>query len=131
MRETETMSTVDTPNVPDEIMEKRRFPRTREYGPQQLDVSFLGPEGRRETTTATLWDFGEGGLGMDTPRSFAHGEEIQISGELHGPDYSMRMKARARVAYSRAVDAEFFRVGVAFIEVSYRRLPVPAEQRPE
>jgi PilZ domain len=127
MRETESFSTVDTPDVPDDVIEKRRFPRTREYGAQQLEVSFLGPEGQQETTTATLWDFGEGGLGMESSQSFSSGEEIQITGELHGPDYSMRMKARARVAYSRAVDAEFFRVGVAFVEVSYRRIPAASE----
>jgi hypothetical protein len=122
MRETGTFSTTQAPQVPDEIIEKRRFPRTREYGQQQLDVMFLDEEGRQETVTATLWDFGEGGLGMESPRPFTPGEEIRIAGELHGPDYSMRMQARARVAYSRAVDAEFFRVGVAFVEVSYRRI---------
>jgi PilZ domain len=127
MRETETFSTMDTPDVPDDIIEKRRFPRTREYGAQQLDVSFAAEQGQRETVTARLWDFGEGGLGMESPRSFHPGEEIQIAGELHGPDYSMRMRARARVAYSRAVDAEFFRVGVAFVEVSYRRIPAASD----
>lgn len=127
MHETERFSTLHTPDVPDDLIEKRRFPRTREYGSQELEVAFLGEEGRQETTTATLWDFGEGGLGMETSRSFAPGEEIQIAGELRGPDYSMRMKARARVAYSRAVDAEFFRVGVAFVEISYRRISAAVE----
>jgi hypothetical protein len=127
MRETGTFSTTQAPDVPDEIIEKRRFPRTREYGSQELEVVFHNEEGRQETVTVKLWDFGEGGLGMESPRSFAPGEEIQIVGELHGPDYSMRMKSRARVAYSRAVDAEFFRVGVAFVEVSYRRISATGE----
>jgi hypothetical protein len=127
MRETETSSTLQSPDVPDEMIEKRRFPRTREYGAQQLEIVFAGEEGQRETITATLWDFGEGGLGLESPRPFSPGEEIQIAGELHGPDYSMRMTARARVAYSRAVDAEFFRVGVAFVEVSYRRISAAGE----
>ena len=127
MRETGTSSTTHVPDVPDDIIEKRRFPRTREYGSQQLEVVFLSEEGRPETATATLWDFGEGGLGMESPHPFAPGEEIEIAGELHGPDYSMRMKARARVAYSRAVDAEYFRIGVAFVEVSYRRIPATGE----
>ena len=127
MRETESYNAFHAPDVPDEIIEKRRFPRTREYGSQQLEVAFLGEQGTHETITATLWDFGEGGLGMESPRSFSPGEEIQIDGELHGPDYSMRMKARARVAYSRAVDAEFFRVGVAFVEISYRRISAAVE----
>jgi hypothetical protein len=119
MRETRSISAAD---ATDEILEQRRFPRTREYGPQQLEVVFLSVEGQREKTTATLWDFGEGGLGMESTRPFAPGEELGIAGELHGPDYSMRMESRARVAYCRPIDAETFRVGVAFVEVSYRRL---------
>jgi hypothetical protein len=123
MSETGTISAPGAQNVPDEILEQRRFPRTREYGAQLLEVAFLGEEGRQETINATLWDFGEGGLGMESERPFAPGEQLEITGELNGPDYSMRMKARARVAYSRPADAETFRVGVAFVEVSYRRIP--------
>ena len=126
MRETASLSTTHAPDVPDEIIEKRRFPRTREYGPQELEVLFRTEQGQ-ETITATLWDFSEGGLGMESPHPFAPGEEIQIAGQLRGPDYSMLMNARARVAYSRAIDAEFFRVGVAFVEVSYRRIPATGQ----
>jgi hypothetical protein len=127
MRETGSISVPDVSEVPDEILEQRRFPRTREYGAQELEVVFLGDEGQQEKTSATLWDFGEGGLGMEGTRPFAPNEELKISGELHGPDYSMRMTARARVAYSRAIDAETFRVGVAFLEVSYRRISDPGK----
>jgi hypothetical protein len=112
--------------VPDDIIEKRRFPRTRDYGSQQLEIVFLGEEGP-QTTTATLWDFSEGGLGMESQRPFAPGEELQITGELRGPDYSMQVKAKAMVAYSRKVDAESFRIGVAFSEITYRRLPPSGE----
>lgn len=108
-------------DVPDELLEKRRHPRTREYGSQKLEVLFVGDEGP-QTTTATLWDFSEGGLGMESERAFAPGEELQITGELRSPDYSMQVKAKAIVAYSRKVDAESFRIGVAFSEVAYRRL---------
>jgi hypothetical protein len=127
MRETGISSTTHAPDVSDEHIEKRRFPRTREYGPQELEVVFHDEEGRQETVTAALWDFGEGGLGLESPQSFSPGDEIQIAGELHGPDYSMRMKARARVAYCRAVDAESYRVGVAFVEISYRRISPAGE----
>lgn len=127
MSETGTFRTTDEIDVSDEMIEKRRFPRTREYGPQRLEIVFLGEEGRPETTTATLWDFSEGGLGMESERPFAPGEELQVTGELHGPDYSMQVKAKAIVAYSRKVDAECFRVGVAFSEVTYRRLPPSGE----
>jgi hypothetical protein len=129
MSETGTYRTTEA-DVPDEILEKRRFPRTREYGSQQIEIQFLGEEGRPESSTATLWDFGEGGLGMECPRPFAPGEEVQITGALHGPDYSMQLKAKAIVAYSRQVDAECFRIGVAFSEVTYRRLPPTAESEP-
>lgn len=126
MRETGTYNTTQAPEVPQEIVEKRRYPRTREYGAQQLEIAFLGEAGE-ETTAATLWDFGEGGLGMESRRPFAQGEELGITGELHGPDYSMRMNAKARVAYCRQIDAEFFRIGVAFVEVSYRRIAATSE----
>lgn len=127
MRETGTFSTTQAADVTDEITEKRRYPRTREYGAQQLEVAFLGEEGRRETATATLWDFSEGGLGMESPRPFAHGEELNIAGELTGPDYSMHLTAKAQVAYCRQIDAECYRIGVAFVEVSYRRIPAVSE----
>jgi hypothetical protein len=126
MSETGTYRTTEA-DVPDELLEKRRFPRTREYGGQQLQVVFLGEEGLAQTTTATLWDFSEGGLGMESERPFAPGEELQITGELRGPDYSMQVKAKAMVAYSRKVDAQSFRIGVAFSDVSYRRLPPVGE----
>ena len=113
-------------DVPDELLEKRRHPRTREYGAQKLEVVFLSPEGP-QTTMATLWDFSEGGLGMESERPFAPGEELQITGELRSPDYSMQVKAKAIVAYSRKVDAESFRIGVAFSEIAYHRLQPAAE----
>jgi hypothetical protein len=121
MRESESLTAPATANVSSEI-EKRQFPRTREYGAQRLLVTCLGEAGAEERVDVTLWDFSEGGLGIESPRPFAPGEELKVKGELHGADYSMEITARTRVAYSRAIDAEFFRVGMAFIEVSYRRL---------
>jgi hypothetical protein len=69
---------------------------------------------------AKLWDFSEGGLGMDSPRSFEPGEVIQIEAELKGSAYSMHLGAKARVAYCRKTDKKSYRVGVAFLDVSYR-----------
>ena len=110
------------------LADKRRHPRTREYGPQQLSVTFAVEDGTQHTVPVILWDFSEGGLGMESPRAFSAGQLLTITGELHSTDYSMAMRARARVAYCRHVDTEFYRVGVAFVEVTYHRLKNQAPQ---
>ena len=60
---------------------------------------------------------------MDSPRAFHPGDIIQVKGALRGPVYSMEIDARARVAYCRRVEQGNYRVGVAFLDVAYHRLP--------
>ena len=60
---------------------------------------------------------------MDAPRHFQPGEIIRVNGPLRGPVYSMQIDARARVAYCRKIESDTYRVGVAFLEVTYHRLP--------
>lgn len=100
--------------------EYRRFRRTREYGPQKISVAYNSPGGMKGDCEAKLWDFSEGGLGMDSPRSFEPGEVVQIVAELKGSAYSMQLTAKARVAYCRKTDRKTYRVGVAFLDVAYR-----------
>lgn len=110
-----------------ELVEKRRHARTQKYGPQELAVTFT-EGGLERTIPVILWDFSEGGLGMESPRPFAPGDVLAVRGELHGPDYSMAIQARARVAYSRRVESDLYRIGVAFVDVTYHRLDVPPEE---
>ncbi len=100
--------------------ETRRFRRTREYGPRKIAVSFNSSATTRGECEAKLYDFSEGGLGMDVPRPFESGEIVNLEGELKGAAYSMMLVARARVVYCRRVDSKNYRVGVAFLDVSYR-----------
>ena len=100
--------------------EQRRFRRTREYGPQKLAVSFKLSGSIRGECEAKLYDFSEGGLGMDAPRPFEQGEVVDVEGELKGSAYSMHVVAKGRVVYCRRVDSKTYRVGVSFVEVSYR-----------
>ena len=102
-----------------EAAEQRRHPRTRRYGPQKLFVH-RGTGRVVEPVVGVLWDFSEGGVGMDTPCALPVDEIVSISGDLHNPDYSMNIEARARVAYCRRVDREHYRVGFGFLEVAYR-----------
>ncbi len=101
--------------------EKRQFERTHGYGPQDLDIRYTDGE-REAKCVAKLWDFSEGGLGMDSPRSFAPGEVIWIDADLRNTAMGVQMKARARVAYCRRVEREQYRVGVAFLDISLRRI---------
>ena len=101
--------------------EQRKHPRTKEFGSQQLLVCPYGA-GNSEIIHAVLWDFSDGGLGMESPEPLTPEGEVTISGELHGPLYSVAFRARARVAYCRSVTDENYRIGVEFREVSYRRL---------
>ena len=100
--------------------DSRRFRRTREYGAQKLVLTYDAAGGIKGDCEAKLWDFSEGGLGMDSPRPFEPGEIVHIEGDLKGSAYSMRLGAKARVAYCRKSDKKSYRVGVAFLEVSYR-----------
>ncbi|MBI1352743.1 MAG: hypothetical protein GC160_00245 [Acidobacteria bacterium] len=102
--------------------DNRRFRRTRDHGPQTLQLSYQEVDGTPHECEAKLWDFSEGGLGMDSPRAFQPGDVIQIKGSLRGPAYSMALDARVRVAYCRRMHKDSHRVGVAFLDVSYRRI---------
>lgn len=102
--------------------ENRRHPRSQEYGAQKLEITFSADGVDDQKCQASLWDFSDGGLGMDSPRSFETGEIIGIRGNFFGPSYSVRVEAQARVAYSRRITPESCRVGVAFIEVSFKRI---------
>ncbi len=83
-------------------------------------MSYDSPGGMKGDCEAKLWDFSEGGLGMDSPRAFEPGEIVQIEGELKGSHYSMHLQAKARVAYCRRSASKSYRVGVAFLDISYR-----------
>ena len=74
-----------------------------------------------------MWDFSEGGLGMDSPRELEVGQVVDLEADLHGPAYSMGLQAKARVVYCTKTGAKVHRIGVAFIESSYRRLDKPEE----
>lgn len=102
--------------------EKRRHPRTQKYGAQALLVECAGPTGSTRTMEARLWDFSEGGLGMDSPEPLAPGEVVRVTGTMQGPDYSLSLDARSRVAYCRKTEDENYRVGVGFLDVSLRRI---------
>jgi len=101
--------------------DRHEHSRTQEYGPQQLTIT-RSQDGRKNKIVGTLWDFSEGGLGMDLPRALTIDEVVVIEGDLHSPDFAMTITARARVAYCRRADRENYRVGFGFVEVSYRRL---------
>ena len=60
---------------------------------------------------------------MDSPRSFEPGEVIELESRLEGSAYSMELGAKAVVAYCRKTGKQTYRVGVAFLDVSYRPLP--------
>ena len=107
--------------------ESRRFPRSRSYRTQKLQLTSRDGSGADEICQAKLWDFSEGGLGMDSPRSFETGALLDIDAELLGPAYSIGLKARARVVYCRRIDTKVYRVGVAFIDIAYRPVADPVE----
>ena len=104
-----------------EADDRRQHPRTQEYGPQQLTIT-RNQAGRNDKIVGTLWDFSEGGLGMDLPRALTMDEVVVIEGDLRSPDFAMTITARARVAYCRRADSQSYRVGFGFVEVSYRHL---------
>lgn len=102
-------------------VERRRYPRTQKYGPQRLTIT-RGPGAGGKAIEGTLWDFSEGGVGMDVPESLEIDEVVRIEGDLHSPDLSMSMTAQARVAYCRRVDGSRYRIGFGFLDVKYRHV---------
>lgn len=107
--------------------ENRRFQRSRAYRTQKLQLTQRNADGSVEECEAKLWDFSEGGLGMDSPRAFETGTVLTLSAKLLGPAYSIALDARARVVYCRKTDAKSYRVGLAFIDVAYRPIAEPDE----
>ena len=123
---TETEFIQRRPNLPS-WEEKRRHSRTRKQGARKLEITHNeGGGGSPRSCEATLFDFSEGGLGMDCPTPFPVGSEISIHAELEGSVYSVQLDARARVAYCRKTTQDKFRIGVGFVEVAYRRLETEA-----
>lgn len=106
--------------------ERREFRRTQEYRPSELQVCLTETDGQQHPMRALLWDFGQGGLRMDIPRPLLAGEEVSVSGELRGADYSVAFRALARVAHCRQIDQETYRVGVGFLDITYRRPGEPS-----
>ena len=100
--------------------EKRRHPRTRKYGEQQIVIRRV--DSPSDTIQAGLWDFSYGGLGMEMDKPLVIGEEIELSADLLSPDYSMRVEGTGRIVHCRSVGRDRFRVGVAFLSVSYHRI---------
>lgn len=99
---------------------RRKHSRTQRYGTQKLTIARA--EAQKPSIEATLWDFSEGGVGMDVPCALNLNEVVTIEGDLHSPGLSMHLKGRARVAYCRRVEGTNHRVGFGFLDVSYRRL---------
>ncbi len=110
-----------SPLMVGEPANRREHSRTQKYGPQQLTIT-RNQEGRKDKIVGTLWDFSEGGLGMDLPRALTIDDVVVIEVDLHSLDFAMTITARARVAYCRRADRESYRVGFGFVEVSYRHL---------
>ena len=100
--------------------EKRLHPRTRKYGSRQIEVRRV--DSPSDTIKAGLWDFSYGGLGMEMTKPLVIGEEIELSADLQSPDYSMHVEGTGRVVHCRPVGRHLFRVGVAFLSVSYHRI---------
>jgi c-di-GMP-binding flagellar brake protein YcgR len=101
------------------VEDQRRHPRTREFGPQEVSVRRISPA---ETITARLWDFSYGGVGMETPKPLTVGEQIELTAKLLNKDYSMQVESTGRVVHCRSVGRDLYRVGVAFVHVTYHRL---------
>ena len=96
-----------------------RHARNRKHAVTQVTVRRTSPA---ETITATLWDFSYGGIGMEVTKPLAVGEEIELTTELLSSDYSMRTEATGRVVHCRPVGRHLYRLGVAFIRVTYHPL---------
>lgn len=101
-------------------IEKRLHPRTRKYGSQQIEVRRA--EAPSDTIKADLWDFSYGGLGIEMTKPLVIDEEIELSADLLSPDYSMHVEGTGRIVHCRPVGRDRFRVGVAFLSVSYHRI---------
>lgn len=100
--------------------EKRVHARTRKYGSQQIEVRRV--DSPSDKIKANLWDFSYGGLGIEMTKPLVIDEEIELSADLLSSDYSMHVEGTGRVVHCRPVGRDLFRVGVAFLSVSYHRI---------
>ena len=100
--------------------EEREHSRTHKYGGQEVSVRRANAPDK--PIKASLWDFSYGGLGMEMAVSLTIGEEIELSANLLGPDYSMHVESSGCVVHCRHVGRDLYRIGVAFLSVTYHRL---------
>ena len=71
---------------------------------------------------AKLWDFSYGGIGLDISQQLEIGREIEMAADLLNDNYSLGFEARGRVVHCRPIGKGHYRVGVAFLDVQYRRI---------
>ena len=103
--------------------EKRRRRRTSEHIGQEVVVHPLGAASGVSVLAAKLWDFAEGGVGLDVSHQLDVGQRVKLAADLVSPHYSLGFKAQGQVVHCRPIGKDRYRVGVAFLDVSYHRIP--------
>lgn len=104
------------------LLDRRRHARSQGHGGQDVIVRPLDEAADPPVLTAKLWDFSYGGIGLDISCLLDIGQEIEMAADLVNPEYSLGFEARGRVVHCRSIGREHYRVGVAFLDVQYRRI---------
>ena len=107
---------------------QRRHHRSQEHSGQDLIVRSLDKAGGCPLLVAKLWDFSYGGIGLDISQQLAVGQEIEMAADLLSDNYSLGFEARGRVVHCRSIGKDHYRVGVAFLDVQYRRIEPGSSQ---
>ena len=106
--------------------QRRRHARGQHHSGQDVIVRFLDRPADLPVLTAKLWDFSYGGVGLDISDRLDVGQEIEMAANLVNSEYSLGFEARGRVVHCRPIGKDHYRVGVAFLDVQYRRIEADA-----
>ena len=111
--------------------DRRRHSRSQDHSGQDIIVRPVDRPADLPLLVAKLWDFSYGGVGLDISCRLEVGQEIEMAANLMNSDYSLGFEARGRVVHCRTIGKDHYRVGVAFLDVQYRRidadLPAPSK----
>lgn len=102
-------------------IERRQASRRPVPTPSGLCLFVADPNGKDRRIMGEIVDVGEGGVGIRTHYRLVKGTVVRIEGELHGPDYGISLRGRARVANVGKERLGAFRVGLQFLDIAYER----------
>ncbi len=104
---------------------RRLKPRRRAENESEVRLSLPWYGGQRREAKGVLVDAAPGGIGVRLAHPLALGTLASVDTQVNLGDAVFRVTGQSEVANCRVVEADEYRVGLRFVEVSWERLKSP------